>query len=492
MFRNQYLVVSTDIAAPQFAGMEFVDFNALRIHAHPVLKVSVARCPHAEIVVLGYIIDPFAPDKTDQEVVDGLTRECRTVEELFSHVRRFSGRFVLLYKNHESFLVTGDACHFRQIYFAYMGSGFVLTSSPKLFLTYFQSDVQTSAEKLNFVNLPAYRNQENAWYGDQAIDDRLQKLLPNHYLEISHRTVRRIPVETLPEPVDDEEIIGNTAAILKGTYFALTRRYQLIQPITAGWDSRVLLSASRQVKDKIRFYVFSSPSTKSADVWVPRRLSKSLGLDFTVIEPAPLHEMFLSSYRAEHFMPRILPKTAQIQHHYDCAYKDNMINVNGNAAEIARCFYGYTSRKVTVDMLLTFSGYGRQSRFIVEQLEKWYPQASQYAAESGIPLLDLFYWEQRMGNWGAMFPFEQDIAIEEISPFNNRSLLCGLLCISPTRRRAPGYSFFRKLVQHLWPETLTEKVNPDSRYVAEAIKGNSMVRYVIMASLCRVKSVRSR
>ncbi|HEY9094046.1 MAG TPA: hypothetical protein VIN62_04345 [Candidatus Cryosericum sp.] len=492
MFRNQYLVVSTDIATSRFADAKCVDFNGLRIHAHPVLNVSIARCPDVEVAVLGYMIDPFSPDRTDQDILDALARESRTAEEMFANARRLSGRFVLLYKNSRTFLVTGDACHFRQIYFAQMGDGLVLTSSPKLFLSYFRLDLQTSSQKMEFTSLPAYRDQENAWYGDQTVDDRLQKLLPNHYLEIPQGRMKRMPAEAVRESVSDEDVIDNTAAILKGTYAALIQRYQLMQPITAGWDSRVLLSASRQFKDKIRFYVFSSSSTKSADIWVPRRLSERLGLDFTVIEPAPLHERFLSDYRAEHVTPRILPKTAQIQYHYDQHYDRNVINVNGNAAEIARCFYGYTARRVTVDMLLTFSGYGGRSRFVRDQLEKWYPQARQYAAESGIPLLDLFYWEQRMGNWGAMFPSEQDIAVEEISPFNNHALLLGLLCVSPKRRRAPSFSFFRKLVEHLWAETLTEKVNPDSRYVAEAIKGNAMIRYVVQASVSKLKSLRSR
>lgn len=492
MFRNQYLVTSADSVDRQIVDMKSVPFGGLRIYAHPTLNVSVTRGLDAEIALLGYIIDPFTPDRTDQEVIDALASKCRSQEDLFASVRGFSGRFVLLYKDVRSFLVMGDACHFRQMYFAYVDGGIALTSSPKLFLTCFRLEAQTSSEKVEFIGLRAYRNQESAWYGDQAIDDRLQKLLPNHYLEILERRVKRIPAEALLGGVSDEDVIANTGAILKGTYSALTRRYQLMQPITAGWDSRVLLSACREVQDKIRFYVFSSPSTKSSDVWVPRRLSERLGLDFTVVEPIPLHETFLSEYRAEHIMPRVLPKTAEIQYHYDRHYDRNVINVNGNAAEIARCFYGFTAQRVTVKMLLTFSGYGRQSAFIREQIEKWYPDACRYAGQSGIPLLDLFYWEQRMGNWASMFPFEQDIAVEEISPFNNRALLHGLLSVSPKKRRAPAYSLFRRLVASLWAETLEERVNPDSHYVAEAIKGNSIARYVVLASLSKLKALRRK
>jgi hypothetical protein len=280
--------------------------------------------------------------------------------------------------------------------------------------------------------------------------------------------------------------------LLKGTYSALSQRYRLMQPITAGWDSRILLSAGRDCKDQMQFYVFAFSSPDEADVWVPRNLSRRLGVDFTVIEPGALREEFLSQYRQEHILPRILPKTAQIQYHYDSHYDPDVINVNGNGAEIARCFYGYTKRRVSLDMLLLFSGYGRKVRFIEQELEKWYPPACRYAADAEIPLLDLFYWEQRMGHWGALFPFEQDIAVEEISPFNNRSLLCTLLRVQPQRRKAPNYLFFRKLAQHLWTDALSEKVNPDAGYVKELIKGSSTMRYFVLRSSRTVKAVRSR
>jgi hypothetical protein len=90
-----------------------------------------------------------------------------------------------------------------------------------------------------------------------------------------------------------------------------------------------------------------------------------------------------------------------------------------------------------------------------------------------------------------LFPFEQDLAIEEISPFNNRCLLYNLFRVQPERRRAPTYPFFRKLIRHLWAEALTEKINPGSHYVTEVVKSNSLMRYLVLASLQRVKALRS-
>ncbi len=490
-FRNQYIAVSNH-AGPALPGMRAVDFGGLRIYAHPSLNVSIATRSPTSVALLGYIIDPFHPERTNDDIVSALAGTCGTKEALFRAIEPLSGRYVLLYRNHSCFVVTGDACHLRQVYFGFVEDNLVLTSSPKLFLTFFHSDPRTSPEKEELIHLPAYTAQEGAWYGDQSMDDRLRKVLPNHYLDVTRREVRRIPFPPGHERTSEDQVIEYASALLKGTYSALSQRYRLMQAITAGWDSRILLSAGRDFKDDMQFYVFAWSSHDEADVWVPRNLSRRLGVDFTVIKPGALREEFLARYRQEHILPRILPKTAQIQHHYDGHYDADVINVNGNGAEIARCFYGYTRRPVGLDMLLLFSGYGRKARFVEQELEKWYPQACQYAAGAQIPLLDLFYWEQRMGNWGALFPFEQDIAVEEVSPFNNRSLLHTLLRGQPERRKAPSYLFFQKLAQQLWPEALSEKVNPDASYVKELIKGSSTIRYFVLRFSGAVGALRSR
>jgi hypothetical protein len=476
MFRNQYIVVP-DNPKPPFLDMSVLDFNDLHICAHPCLNVSIARRPSTELALLGYAIDPLHPYLTNDDIVSRLADTCGTLADLFAEIQILSGRYVVLYRNDSCFVAVGDACHLRQIYFGIIDGDLILTSSPKLLLTYLHCDLQMSRDKRAFVETPAFAKQESAWYGDRSLDDRLYKLLPNHYLDLKSQEVRRMPPLPLHECSNEEQVMDYVSSVLQGTYSCLSERYRLIQALTAGWDSRVLLSAGRKMKDQIRFYVFAPSGEEPPDVWVPRNLSGRLGLNFTVIRPEALRDDFLTDYREEHVIPRVLPKTAHIQYHYDRHYTQDVVNVNGNAAEIARCFYGHTTRRVTLDMLLVFSGYGHTVDFVKTEIEKWYDDARQYAQDSGIPLLDLFYWEQRMGNWGALAPFEQDIAVEEISPFNNRSLLGSLLRVDPKRRRSPDYRFFRRLVQHLWADALSEEVNPGAPHMKQVIKGSSTMKY---------------
>lgn len=65
-----------------------------------------------------------------------------------------------------------------------------------------------------------------------------------------------------------------------------------------------------------------------------------------------------------------------------------------------------------------------------------------------------------MGNWGATYPYEQDIAIEEISPFNNRFLLLSLLFLPNKIRKKENPIFYKKIIKNLWEDCLNIPVNP--------------------------------
>jgi len=392
----------------------------------------------------------------------------------------------LLYKYDSSFIVLGDACHLRQIYFSNVDDSFVLTSSPKLFLDTFKLDIVSSREKQESIRTPIYIKKESKWYGEESVDDRLSKLLPNHYLDVNKKEKVRIPFYS-QDFSDEEQILEYAKMILSNTFLALSKRYKLIQPVTAGWDSRILLAASREVKDKIDYYVFDMSSGTDPDAWIPANLSKKLNINVDIIVPNTLREDFLSKFNKEHLYSRVLSKTTHIQHHFDRNY-ENVININGNCTEIARCYYGYTNHKTSFDMLLSFAGYGNEIPYFTEQLKKWYLRAKPYAEENKIPLLDLFYWEQRIGNWHSVWTSEQDIAMEEVSPFNNRSLLTALIKVNPRHRISPNFSFFKKLTKHLWEEVLSEPINPNVNYIRKLIHGHTHMQYTVSKVKSMIKS----
>jgi hypothetical protein len=480
MYKGQYLVFKDKIksAIAEFKEYSFLDFT---IYAHQDLNITIGESAQTSVALIGFIIDPFNPDKTNEDIISSLVSGSKTTDGFFQSIHPLSGRFVLMAQIQDQMILAGDACHYRQIFFSQSEGHFSITSSPKLFLDSYQLESLIGEEKQALINHPLFKNRENSWYGNGCEDDRLVKLLPNHYLDLQHRQAKRMPVPVIDKKLTEDQILVYVSRILKGTYQCLTSRYKLMQALTSGWDTRVLLAASKDYKDKIEYFVFDrqdKKGPKSADARTASALAQQLDLKFQVFNPEPLTDEFLNLYTKEHVLPRILPKTANIQHYWKQGYSKDFMSVSGNCAGIYKHPYGYGTGRTRLDQLLVFSGYHNEVPFIRKQIEQWYHNSKRYAKELGIPILELFNWEQRVGNWGSVFPYEQDFALEEVAPLNNRMLLLHLMMVDPSKRISPKFLYIRRLISYLWDETLSEPINQDINTLWSYIKGSTQFKYL--------------
>jgi hypothetical protein len=197
------------------------------------------------------------------------------------------------------------------------------------------------------------------------------------------------------------------------------------------------------------------------DVAVPVALSKCLGFTMEVrnsnLEP---NQAFIDLLRLNVTGARVLPKTRMI--YSKLVQGDSRININGNGSEICRSFFergARTPEHLTVDRLTALCGYAHDA-FVRDALRQWL--SGTRFAELGFRPIDMLYWEQRMGTWGGQYPAEQDISVDEVSPFNNRRLLTTLLSTPLEGRRGPEYPLYRALIAHLWAEALSLPINPKS------------------------------
>jgi len=143
-------------------------------------------------------------------------------------------------------------------------------------------------------------------------------------------------------------------------------------------------------------------------------------------------------------------------------------------------------------MLLRYSGYGYESPVIERAIREWLADTRAFARQQRISILDLFYWEQRLGNWGALGMAEMDIAIEQISPYDNGELLGLMLAAPAALRKGPRYQLFERICRVLAPETLGEPINPDDSRLMSRIRANAGLRYVVQAAHQTMRGLRSR
>lgn len=482
MFRNQYIISANRIynIPETFAENRF---ETLFVYTEDNLEYSSATRNDNQVAIIGFAVDPLNPSLANHELATKLATAGDSFISLVDGIAGLSGRFVVIAKSANYFVVMPDACALRRIYYTSKHSSpFLITSSPMLYLHATMETPRISTPKQMFIDHPLYKSEsiESAWFGEDGVDDRLSKVFPNHYLDVIRGTTERIPGVNVDVARIGAEVLHYAADILRGSILAMCNRYNLIQPVTAGFDSRVLLAASRPVKDKVAYYVFFREGEFHDDVRIPKELAKSLSLNFRVIRTRELEGEFLEEFSREHIVPRILPKTSDIQQHCIENYPEKTVNITGIAAEIVRNFYGYGASAPSLDMLKYFTGYYKRIPYIDKEVEAWYYPAVRFSMESKINLRDLFYWEMRVGNWAAQYPFEQDIAIDEFAPFNNRKLLLSILSVDYKQRIGPSYKFFRELVRIMWPEALLQEINPSANKWKYRVKDSQNIRYAAL------------
>lgn len=491
-FRGQYLILPAGWSAPIGIALRRHAFGSLDILTGPHLSVVTARHDKTNVCVIGEIIAPDAPGLGNEAVGTRLAERGRSLTDLIDAAASMSGRFVVLYDGPDGRYAFNDACGFRQIFHGWAKDELILTSSPGLFFRLIGSPPELAPGVRRLMSSQDFQRSEHAWYGDRFFDERLGKVLPNHVLDLeigsSQRSNRQIKSAASSTP----ELVRRAAAILRGTYEGLARRYDLVQAVTAGWDSRVLLAASLPWASSIRYFVFDEPTGHSADAEVAGRLGHRLGLSLETAMRPPLSESFLERFRAEFPFPREIGTLRNVQWQYDQPVTGRMrVNVNGNGGEIGRCFFGAYGGPVSTHLLSTLSGYGTRYDVIVDALKKWKLSAWDDARRQNVSMLDLFYWEQRMGNWGALGAQEMDLAVEQVSPFDNHELLGVMLSVPAAVRNGPDYHLFRMICEVLAPEVLAEPINPDTSRTLTRIRSNVGLRYIVQASVQSLKALRS-
>lgn len=458
-YRRQFLMGKN----ASIKGWEVVEIkNDLRAAVHPDLEYEQIIVGNCHITLLGYLINPYHPNNNNLDNLKMLAVGVETFEDLIKNTYEYSGRWVLIYNNQQEVKLMNDPCGMRQVYYKFDETGIWCGSQPTIIANTIGVDRNTDEDVLEYLSSDYYENEERPWYGDGTAYKGVKHLIPNHYLNLGTGKVTRFWIEN--EEINNfEQSVEEAKEILTGSLTAINNRFDPMLAVTAGWDSRLLLAATKHIKEDIYYFISTMNifNNEHMDIKTPKNLLEKLELKLHVIDDLPeLREEFMGVLEKNVFNARRLPKTLTIQYHND--FLSDKISVNGNGSEIARSFYGHKHpNDIDVDYLLKIIACPKYP-YIEYELEKWLGEAKKVSKEKGIHLMDLFYWEQRMGNWGSMYQSEQDIAIDEFSPYNNRKLLMTLLKVDVQYRISPEHLLYKRLIEDLWSDTLSEPINPES------------------------------
>lgn len=462
-YRSQFVLGSSFVgifSSPQCHVIR----PGIKLTTHPELNVTVARYQCKTLVLVGCMLDPYNPGASDSEIVELLIQRIDNCFDLLTETGRFGGRWVLIAEDGTNSILFSDPAGLRQVFYNMPMHDAPLWCGTQPHVLAGLLGIDKDSEAVELLQSPrSVANKEYLMPGDRTLYKDIRHLLPNHFLDLNTGTSKRYWPHKNISHLSMDVAIPRCADLLRGLLASAANRYDLAMALTAGSDSRLLLAASKTLKQQIVYFTVKTQAGNLTedhpDLAIPRELSQYLGLKYDVIEqPTAIDKQFANVFKENTSLAHEVwcPDTQAI---YDF-YGMQKATLPGVVSEISKNMYQlpyFIERTMTGETIAPMLLMDR-ALFSVKAIQEWLDDVGQ---PFNIRRLDLLLWEQRVGNWCAMGQQEFDIAWKEIiSLFNCRLLLTTMMSVPRKFRTGPNFILNMNLTRYLWPEVLNIPINP--------------------------------
>lgn len=454
VFNHQYLIGERPIGLP----WKIHDVGALRVSSHPNLDVTAARRGEAEIMILGYAFDTRDPD-AEMQGIAGHLLEQRDFEGLEKALARYCGRYVVIVRQGDDIRLYPDAVGQRSCVY---GGGWA-ASQPGLI------GLMTEIRKGPWEDVFLSHRRGLSWPGTVTPYEGIRMLRPNHYLDlVTMRSVRFWPKEPVRRR-DVREAAENVVRLIAAGMANAHKRYKLHLALTAGHDSRVIFTSSREIHEDMRFFLIGDEHTPPEDVAIAPRLCAAYGLPFDLYPCVRADREWLELYDTN-VSRMVWGDSRKKSRTYNLFPADAMI-VKGHVPYAGRATLyrdGYRYRKITPQILSEVLGYPRNP-VAIQELGEWLRTFPEGFDEN---LLDFCCLENRGGAWLSMECTGSDTNFQVFSPYNCRDVIENQLgfdrsfCVYPHRFNHIMADLRCPEISHIPtnPKTLRRKVKDKIRY----------------------------
>ncbi|MCJ7802630.1 MAG: hypothetical protein MUP82_09780, partial [Candidatus Marinimicrobia bacterium] len=459
LYRRQYFI------GPQFVD-RFKSWNRIKIGknihvtAHPDLTVTIAKKGDTELALLGFMFDSQNYQSDHKTILNEIISNNSEFADVIKATSRYAGRWIMIYSNNSESKLFHDPAGLRQVFYSQVDTETWCSAQPHILAEILDKKKNISKYLYEFLNSKAFELNERCMIGVESLYKDIYHLLPNHDLDLLDCSSTRYWPNEKIKKLSIDEAIDQSSQILIELIKAANHRYKIAQIITAGWDTRVLLAASRSFKNKNYYFVQQLPhmDDNHEDIAIPKQIASNNNLNFNVIDCSKYNNEFDKINTKNVFMVQSDRKKLQY-FNYFTKFGNKMI-ISGNISPLIKVLHPQVD-KVTAKNLARLLHF-HNSKYAVKAISKWLEQSNGYSKKYNINIEKLFYWEMRFGTWAPMFNSELDIAVEEFSPYNCRNLLNVMLSTPVELRSSPNQILYSKIIHKLWPELLELPINPNS------------------------------
>ncbi|MGB9863411.1 MAG: hypothetical protein ACPLPQ_06350 [Candidatus Saccharicenans sp.] len=461
--RRQFILGPRSVDYPHWQYLRLS--NGYYLAAHPDLPVHSLTSRGHELILLGYWVDPYEPELNNQDILNRLENSSTSVKSIINFIEHLTGRFVLIFRNKEYFFLLHDACGLRNLVYGKDSSGKVwCASQPKLLAEQFSSELD--GEMLDFLNLSVFQKGQLDFYFpyQKTIYKNIYCLLSNHLLDLNSGDTRRFWPDRNKIPENKiEDVIPQVARLLTGSLQAAARRLNLKIGLSAGLDSRITLAACKALTKHVTFFTHTPLNHNFFDEEIPKRLANRLKLNYDYCEIIPINPEFKNILSLNNAL--CVLRRGTIAFSFLQKFGPKATLVNSNLYEFSRMLFWIPDFLVSGKTLAIMSSLDHP--LARSMFKKWLDEATPSLLLSKIHPTVLFELEN-ISRWVAEAYLDFDFAHETFNPFNNRLLIRLVNSVNPGLRRGNFNHFDYKLIDYLWPEVLSEPINPAPTLIGKA------------------------
>lgn len=448
---NQLIVSSERPEAP--ASYDLVQIDGAWLAHDRRLRVVALRDRAGRPIgrLVGYPFSAFAGRFLSSGPVD-LPVEVADADALEREVLpQFAGSFVLITEGHLPQRLYPD--HGGSLSVVYSPSDRRAASSPSLLLdeTAYQQRFRADLHE-------ALVLREGLWIsGTLTAHAGVSRLLPNHRLDLSDWTVARYwprPGEfatwrSLPDAA------ARAADGLKAFVAAACEEFRVAATLTAGSDTRLLLSGFKDQLDRVEF--FTLEPADEIDVDISKVIARRFSLPHRALRARESDALQLAIWDRTigdclREAPRGVYRTM-----LDLVERD--VVLTGAGGEVGRCrLYRQDFMEINQAVIDPRFVVGRLTLpphpELVESVSRWFEEL---AGHPNSVILDLAYLELKFGTWAmGQRPITNSIKLNLLA-FMQRPVLDAFIGVAPAEKGR--WALFAAIIGRLWPELISVPIN---------------------------------
>lgn len=422
---KQFLLTSREIDAPSgWTRTRFADRYLYKAPELPVTRIERPRADNptadAEFILGWFVYEGEAfPDSHA-----GSIQTSDSVERMY---HRMTGRFVIISFVHGQLRCLTDPGGLLPV--VYRTSEGDIGSTPRALEL--AAPIAVDEEKREGFT----RRDGTVWYAFGITPfASIDRLLPATVLQMPAGETTPIAGET--EAMSSLQSVDYLYEHSKNFISALSRLGTLECHLTAGWDSRMVMSAATRTSAPVNYITYKTPGNSgSIDCQISRLIAQKFSLNHDEIAVQPAGQSDIDDWRwrtADCIQDSVMHLTRTVQ-----ATDANRYVLCGLAGEVGRAFYwrpkdiGKTG--LTATELLRRIGF-KETQQAIEHGERWLEPL----ADSPTPLiLDQAYIDLRLGGWGGPSIFGHPVSKPTLTPFNNATVF-SLMKSLPENYRLSG------------------------------------------------------